>query len=339
MKIFNEIYVGINNKRTNDSGVPLGFMVPYEDNYAGKKRVETVNRWLRGYWYEDDKTDDENETKILKNVPMTGFKVVDFASRWSTSNKLARVYDPNGYELEISIENLIDLILNTVIENGEIKAELVWARDGANNRLIRLDSDEYKEAVRTTEKSKKKVSAKPGDVVVALHNVKYVYLGKMYKQWVALCGTPYKQKHNKYSYSYKIKPEFVDTYDETKALHAYYLLDTGDGWGKKGSIATRVRPMKIHGNEGQYQGEIDLSLQRIFDSEDSIYFNPTGGGFTKSDKEYYNSVTSRYWDLPRLFHCHTIRLSELPFDSDSLIAFDVAMEEMKQFEGRHSWNY
>jgi hypothetical protein len=57
-------------------------------------------------------------------------------SRYSTSNKFFRVEDPRGFELEIDVNNLLDLIEHHTIVQGTIMEPLVWARYGGNSELL-----------------------------------------------------------------------------------------------------------------------------------------------------------------------------------------------------------
>lgn len=134
IKFYDKLYVGYQKERysqTEDQRI-LGFATPYEDNVAGKKRMASVDNWR----------DKKITPKIIENKPMMGFKICDFASRYSTSNKLLRIYDPRGFELEISIGNAVDLIKSTVITNGEIMAPLVWGRD-SGNYLVTANHPDY----------------------------------------------------------------------------------------------------------------------------------------------------------------------------------------------------
>lgn len=63
---------------------------------------------------------------IIDNIPRTGFKVASTVSRYSTSNKLWRIMDPLGFELEISTKNMEDLIMTGTINRGEFDGLLVW---------------------------------------------------------------------------------------------------------------------------------------------------------------------------------------------------------------------
>lgn len=173
MKIFKQSFVGIKPNIEKGEVAPLAFLVPYEDNAAGRKRIETVDLWLNGYSRSWDKSP-KIEGKIYSNTPMSGFKIVGWADRWSTDNKTARILDPRGFMLEIYIPNLVAIIQDTTIVKGEIKDELIWAREGANNALISTKSEEYK----TAWFEGKNLTQSVGDIVRDGKGIEYQYLGK-----------------------------------------------------------------------------------------------------------------------------------------------------------------
>lgn len=69
---------------------------------------------------------DELQPIIIDNVPLEGFKIQHSVSRCSTSNKLWRVLDPRGFELEITTGTMEDLIMTGVIDNGLIVGQCIW---------------------------------------------------------------------------------------------------------------------------------------------------------------------------------------------------------------------
>jgi hypothetical protein len=132
MKFFDKMYVGFNRDRytSTDEQRILGFAVPYDSTQASKKRQETVNNWRQK----------DIEPRIMDNVPTRGFRLKEVVSRYSTSNKLFRVLDPRGFELEISADNLLELAMNSTIVKGEIVDECVWAT--SNGVYLMSSSDE-----------------------------------------------------------------------------------------------------------------------------------------------------------------------------------------------------
>ena len=131
MKFFDKMYVGFSRQRYTNAEEPrvLGFAVPYGTTAAEKKRIETVDGWR-------DKTID---VRVMDNAPTRGFKLIEVVSRYSTSDKLFRVQDPRGLELEISAENLLNIVLSSTIVNGEIIDECVWASDRVMHLVLTKD--------------------------------------------------------------------------------------------------------------------------------------------------------------------------------------------------------
>ena len=113
--------------------------------------------------------------KILDNVPnepQLGFRITKMVSRsgsWNGGNKLVRIEDPRGFELEISVDNLVKAMSTTTFTDGVCQEECVWGRDGANNVLLPVNSEPYKEAFDTTTyRAKKAISLRDvnyGDTV------------------------------------------------------------------------------------------------------------------------------------------------------------------------------
>lgn len=319
MQIFNFNFVGISGDRTDITLGPLAFLTPHEDNAAGAKRRESVRQWLNGYsWQEKTHT----ETRIIPNTPKTGFRVVDVATRYMTSNKFARIFDPDGFELEISIDNLVDLMLYTVVDHGEIMGELVWGRDGGHNRLIPVDSDLYRNALREGQT----LVADIGDVVIGNHGKKYVYLGLGYIQPIAACGsessTYDKSDHNlraHYYGEYFIRPEFVVTCTAAGAAEHVYL-ELSD---YQDVIVTRKSRMKLTAILGKYDKPLDSDT--MYHSERCWWHSADGLFLTKDveDLDQANEHTlkeQQYRYLARnvMFRTEPFTLSDT--DSEKILA-------------------
>lgn len=308
MKIFKKNYVGINHTRKDTTTAPLAFLTPYEDNVAGKKRQESVNSWLHPWNYQNKaRNPSTHEIKTVDNKPMTGFKVVDFAERYSTSNKLARIYDPNGYELEISIPNLIDIMLHSSIVKGEIMCECIWGRADGNNWLLPTDIDAYKSALHEG----KILKAEIDDIVIGAHSKRYVYLGEGYVQHVAICGpetySPSPRGSWDFDGSYTIKPEFIGFHNSNKKRHLYYCIG-GNVWDKD-YLVTRVKPMKIQGLDGK--SDFDYDDTTVFKLETWVYHTADGESFA----EDRDGAAVMSGDDPHRHYSYHGRISESPFDN------------------------
>lgn len=95
--------------------------------------------------------------KLYENVPnepRIGFRITKMVSRsgsWNGGNKLVRIEDPRGFELEISVDNLVKVMSMTTFIDGVCQTECVWGRQGSNNILLPVNSDPYNEARATTD--------------------------------------------------------------------------------------------------------------------------------------------------------------------------------------------
>lgn len=176
------VYVGFQGRRSVDE-VPLGFMTPYSEDKAGQKRQATVDTWARGRW---GSTKTFNSVK-LENKPMIGFKIgrqIRRSGGWNGSGaSYVRVEDPRGFELEITIENLVMCMKENLIQDGEILAECVWGRDGNRNILLPTNSEPYRASLKTVERINAAITLRdisPGDEIELLDGTKGIYYGGMY---------------------------------------------------------------------------------------------------------------------------------------------------------------
>ena len=333
MKIFEKNFVGITTKERRDDVTmgPLAFLVPYENNAAGRKREETVKRWLYGYGFVSGLTCEEDakegHTMVIDNVPARGFQIVDFAERYSTSNKLARIYDPNGFELEISIDNLIDIITKTTIKNGVIDDKMIWARDGANNRLIFVDSDEYRNADMISKKTKKtkkpKFKHSAGDIIIGSYwNDAYLYLGQFHPQWIV----PYGDEKKSFNVTWNdgvevenvLQPTVVKTHTEKKKFHWYMPVNsyhddfdvTADNINYTKGLEARNRQMsttKIIGHIDPESIILDEKLFRFYDK--TLKFDANGTFYV--DSLVHTEIDHTNWLHKKCtYYTQCIRLAE-----------------------------
>ncbi len=183
IKIPEKVYVGFQGRRSEDE-VPLGFMTPYTTDAAGDKRRDTVDKWAKCRYHNNEKT---FNSVTLDNKPMIGFKVgrsIRRSGGWNGSGaSYVRVEDPRGFELEIMIENLVMCMGDNLFDNGEIVQECVWGRDGNRNILLPTNSEPFNDSVQTKAKLDTVVSlrlVKPGDEIALVTGETGIYLGSMF---------------------------------------------------------------------------------------------------------------------------------------------------------------
>lgn len=136
MNSFEELYVIV-----RDDKEKLAFATHMSKDSGFKKRKETMVRWGGKNFTEH----------TYKNEFIKGFRFEKYVSRYTTSNKWFRIIDPRGFVLEISADNISDIISNTTIVKGELMDEFIWTRVDSTNYLTRKDHPDYKNSLVSTE--------------------------------------------------------------------------------------------------------------------------------------------------------------------------------------------
>lgn len=120
--------------------------------------------------------DTKIEPEEFTNTPIEGFvlnkKVGDYNSRWGGRRAYVRIYDPRGFEFEISVDNLIFILeKNSSIVGKGLEGSYVYSWDKNNIVLLPTNSDEYIE-------SKKHSNAIHKNIRVTAKTIK---VGNVYK--------------------------------------------------------------------------------------------------------------------------------------------------------------
>lgn len=264
MKFFDKMYVGFKRNRylsSEDSRV-LGFVVPYGTTKAEKNRMKTVDRWA----------DDNTPSRILDNEPTRGFKVVESVSRYSTSNKLFRVQDPRGFELEIPADNLVDVLLATTVVKGEIIDECVWAQ---HNKLILVPTTSEKYQFHLKSKTAPKLKIEEGMYLISKNNITSIfrYEGVFHHTWIE---SEFIATEGSYSHNQNINAGYrrnsieitIDAYDANvtirmnsgkKPIHIYTEFRVDEDGNLK-SINFLARKTKLK-DMTQFDGEVDSLIE------------------------------------------------------------------------------
>ncbi len=110
----------------------LGWMVvaDNEETKKFKQTKERADRWATPYHNSSQKA---MEPIYVDNTPRTGFRMVTNVSRYSTSNVVWRIMHPEGFEFEITSDNLCDLLETNTIVEGEFQDALFFTH---NKKLV-----------------------------------------------------------------------------------------------------------------------------------------------------------------------------------------------------------
>lgn len=213
-----QINVGYQKRGGTYTG-KLAYIIYFDEK--GKLRKETSwNNWR----------DNDIENDIFENEPTEGFvlnkKVGDYSGHWGNHRQAySRVYDPRGFEFEITIENLLFILEHCTSTKGKgLEGEFVYGWDGKELVLLPVDSPDYKEITKYSNilHDNYKLGAKTvqvGATYLTKTNEELTYIGKF----------------DKYNYNWnhdKLLPNgesaHYDYYKEKKQ-HFFFVGKTSDG--------------------------------------------------------------------------------------------------------------
>lgn len=164
----------------------LGFMV-VADNESTKtfqKAKERADSWTHN-------SSNPLSPLYVDNTPRTGFRLITNVSRYSTSNVVWRIMHPEGFEFEITSDNMCDLLETNTIVEGEFQDELFFTH---NRKLVNQKTKLFAEMIRQEEKKKETIEKvkelEPGCIIAVPNQYsyrnpppppdKYVYCGKFH---------------------------------------------------------------------------------------------------------------------------------------------------------------
>ena len=123
------------------------------------------------------------------NVPTEGFvlnkKVGGYKSDWNFRQSAVRIYDPRGFEFEISVPNLLFILEHCSSLKGKgLKGKFVYSWEGTELVLLPVESQDYKECQTFSVLQGQKIGSK--DLVAGA-----TYLTKKQEQLIFIGHLPY----------------------------------------------------------------------------------------------------------------------------------------------------
>lgn len=171
-----KINVGFQNRQDTYTG-KLAYVIYFDEK--GKLRKETS--WEN--WRSQDITNE-----IYDNEPTEGFvlnkKVGGNNYSWNPRQTYTRVYDPRGFEFEITIPNLLWILENCDCIKGKgLEGQFVYGWDGKELVLVPVESPDYKEIQAKNKVIHNNEFIKAKDLILGatyetLNGERYVYMGK-----------------------------------------------------------------------------------------------------------------------------------------------------------------
>lgn len=225
-----------------------------------QKRSDTYDGKLSYVTYIDEKgkhrkqtswenwRDKDIEPRDVENIPTSGFVLnksvggVRQSWGWNTRQEYARIYDPRGFEFEITFPNLLYILQYTDCLNKEIVSECVYAWHGKELVLVPIVADEYQNALAYTKTQLGKVSARDlqvGTTYITKKMNHVVYLGRYMCYWYEMKGSNWKQGIERYGYNVKKHHMFYELEDKyikatssmsflSKALHTDHVENAAE---------------------------------------------------------------------------------------------------------------
>ncbi|MCK9154499.1 MAG: hypothetical protein M0P12_00145 [Paludibacteraceae bacterium] len=131
------------SQAVSEDEVQMVFSMPGFVFETGNKKTEgTARSWAFGWSFDNEEYQKAlNENRILnqKNVPTCGYRLVGLEKRCE-GGRAWKVLDSRGNLFDLREDVLLDILQNAGVENGIIKADLLWATVGSQMKLIRKGS-------------------------------------------------------------------------------------------------------------------------------------------------------------------------------------------------------
>lgn len=124
----------------------------------------------------------------VENIPTSGFvlnkKAGGYSTGWNHRQTYVRIYDPRGFEFEITVPNLLYILENTNSIKGKgLEGEFIYGWSGTELLLIPTSSPDYKELSEFNAIVHQKTTVKAKELILGAtyktkQNEDVVYLGR-----------------------------------------------------------------------------------------------------------------------------------------------------------------
>ena len=173
-----KLAIGFQNRCGTYTG-KLGY-VTYYDNKGVMRKDKSWNGWR----------DNSIDPLYIDNVPTDGFvlnRSVGGGRGWDARDTWTRIWDPRGFEFEISIENLLWILEWSACSPGKgLEQKFVYSWRGTDLVLMPVNTEDYKASLEVSKKMYNKTSFKEKDLVPGtLYKVKgkndneVIFIGKV----------------------------------------------------------------------------------------------------------------------------------------------------------------
>lgn len=303
-----KINVGFQNRQDTYTG-KLAYIIYFDEK--GKLRKQAS-------W--DGWRDKNIPNEIYENEPTEGFVLnkkaggVEESWGWNPRKTYTRVYDPRGFEFEISIPNLLWILENCDCIKGKgLEGQFVYGWDGKELVLVPVESPDYKEIQEKNQIIHNNEFVKAKDLIVGatyemLNGDRYVYIGKYDR---------YNQLVNYYfHYDRRWHPERKDgwEYDLDGTWHDNIVCGDKDRRYKSVNVGKVFWFMKLGNPEADYSCERENKL---------CYFKSVNRKFAKV-------ITTECEQYPEYYETMQKHEEFSPIDYNKAKILPVAFEDFKR---------
>lgn len=250
-----KLKVGFQNREDTYTG-KLAYIIYYDQ----KNKLRKEASWQS--W-----RDSQIEPEEYDNTPVSGFVInknaggVEDSYSYDVRKSYVRIYDPRGFEFEITIPNLLFILENTSSIKGKgLEGEFVYGWDGTELVLIPAASPEYKNLIETSGR------LQSGTYYLDLAEVK---IGCKYriKYEGGEVEAIYMGKHNEYKYSV-----WDDCNPQKKAGKRHFMF-VQFTWSKEYHLVT-VTSMKDRVIECLFDGVVENYAELLDKMEHDCIYSP-----------------------------------------------------------------
>lgn len=217
------IKVGYQNR--NDTYTQKLAYVIYIDEKGKVRKEASWQSWR------DKKIDPDD----FANEPTSGFvlnkKAGGYSTGWNHRQTYTRVYDPRGFEFEITVPNLLYILENTNSIKGKgLEGEFVYGWDGSDLILIPTESPDYVEMSQFNKTVHEKKYVKSKDLVMggtykSKDNTEWIYMGRF-----DLLGTRSERIEKSRGSSYWDRSYEYISHNVNKGKHYYFIREASDNY-------------------------------------------------------------------------------------------------------------
>lgn len=262
-------------KRTDTYTNKLSYIIYYNEKNKLCKEA-SFNSWI----------DKSIATQELDNVPTEGFvinkTVGNYKTDWNFRQGYFRIYDPRGFEFEITIANMISILMhNSTNKGGLIEGSFVYGWEDSKLVLLSTNTEEYKSLTKISDTlhSKNHITGsnlKIGATYKTKDNKTLVYMGRF-----DVFGSKYKQIP-------LTEEEKKDWIDKAKLYRSYYSVPDTKG-------------VYVMENTGKHYYFVELYIYAVkthnINKVRLKYFKTIGNSIIECVDENCTSEYSNYFDM------------------------------------------